>query len=111
MANRDPSKQAGHEDYTIKAITQSSLTKCFDQLKQKVGLRPDCVAELIIGQTNNPSYFSVEGINYFPLLHQLVFGGNGLRPHGLSPQGQLLLWGELTESLTLTGLLITFPLV
>ncbi len=65
-------RQASHEDYTIKSITDSSFTQSFKGVISKFGIDPNAVAELVVGETKNPAYFSVGGINYFPLLHQLV---------------------------------------
>lgn len=65
-------RQASHEDYTIKSITDSSFTNSFKGVTKEFGIDPIAIAELVIGETANPSYFTVEGINYFPLLHQLV---------------------------------------
>lgn len=65
-------RQATHEDYTIKSITDSSFTESFKSVKSKFGIDPNAIAELVIGGTSDPAYFTVKGINYFPLLHQLV---------------------------------------
>lgn len=65
-------RQAGHEDYTIKAITDSSFTASFAQVTKEWGVTPAAVAELVVGKTSDPAYFTVEGVNWFPLLHQLV---------------------------------------
>lgn len=65
-------RQASHEDYTIKSITDSSFTDSFKSVTKEFGVEPKAVAELVIGETSDPSYFTVNGINYFPLLHQLV---------------------------------------
>ncbi len=65
-------RQASHEDYTIKSITDSSFTQSFAGVKKAFGVEPDAVAELVIGETSDASYFTVNGTNYFPLLHQLV---------------------------------------
>ncbi|HXH76128.1 MAG TPA: HD domain-containing protein [Bacteriovoracaceae bacterium] len=65
-------RQASHEDYTIKSITDSSFTQSFKGVKAEFGIDPNAVAELVVGETTDPSYFTVKGINYFPLLHQLV---------------------------------------
>lgn len=65
-------RQASHEDYTIKSITDSSFTQSFKGVKAEFGIDPMAVAELVVGETKNPDYFTVNGINYFPLLHQLV---------------------------------------
>ena len=68
----DVDRQATHEDYTIKSITDSSFTQSFKGVIAEFGVHPDAVAELVVGETKNPEYFTVKGINYFPLLHQLV---------------------------------------
>jgi hypothetical protein len=65
-------RQATHEDYTIKSITDSSFSSSFLKVKEKYKVNRTQVAELIIGYTNHEEYFTFEGINYFPLLHQLV---------------------------------------
>ena len=65
-------RQASHEDYTIKSITDSSFTQSFKGVTREFGIDPNAIAELVIGETKNPAYFTVEGVNYFPLLHQLV---------------------------------------
>ncbi len=65
-------RQATHEDYTIKSIVDSSFTESFKEVKASFGVIPEQVAELIIGETAKPEYFTIDNINYFPLLHQLV---------------------------------------
>ncbi len=65
-------RQASHEDYTIKSIVDSSFTDAFKGVTKEFGIDPKAIAELVIGETANPAYFTVNGINYFPLLHQLV---------------------------------------
>lgn len=65
-------RQASHEDYTIKSITDSSFTQSFKGVTREFGIDPKAIAELVIGETTDPSYFTINGINYFPLLHQLV---------------------------------------
>lgn len=65
-------RQASHEDYTIKSITDSSFTSSFKGVTKEFGIDPKAIAELVIGETTDPGYFTVKGINYFPLLHQLV---------------------------------------
>jgi HD superfamily phosphohydrolase len=65
-------RQASHEDYTIKSIIDSSFTNAFKGVTHEFGIDPKAIAELVIGETSDASYFTVNGINYFPLLHQLV---------------------------------------
>lgn len=65
-------RQASHEDFTIKSITDSSLSKSFGKVEKAFGVHRDHVAELIVGHTANPDYFTINKVNYFPLLHQLV---------------------------------------
>ncbi len=70
--NKDPNGQATHEDYTVKSIIDSSLSSSFFRLKESFGVTPKEITDLIIGSTSTPSYFTYKGIDYFPLLHQLV---------------------------------------
>ncbi|MBL7664760.1 MAG: HD domain-containing protein [Bacteriovoracaceae bacterium] len=64
--------QATHEHYTLKAIVDSSFTETFKKAEKKYGINCFAVAELILGKTTDPGYFTVGGVNYFPVLHQLV---------------------------------------
>lgn len=68
----NPDDQATHEDYTTKIIVDSSFTVAFEEVKKVFGVNPSNIAELISGSTTEPEYFTYQGINYFPLLHQLV---------------------------------------
>lgn len=65
-------RKASHEDYTIKSIVDSSFTESFAGVKTRYGVDPIQVAGLIIGESVDPAYFNIEGVNYFPILHQLV---------------------------------------
>ncbi|MCT4642042.1 MAG: HD domain-containing protein [Bacteriovoracaceae bacterium] len=68
----EPNGQATHEDYTIKAIVDSNFTKSFEQISKKYDVDPNCVAQLVTGYCLSQEYFTIDGINYFALLHQLV---------------------------------------
>jgi hypothetical protein len=65
-------RQATHEDYTIKSIVDSSFADAFLLVEQKFKVEKKYIADLITGQQKETDYFTIEGINYFPLLHQLV---------------------------------------
>jgi hypothetical protein len=65
-------RRATHEDYTIKSIADSSFSESFKRIEETYGVRRKYIADLIRGKTNDPAYFTISGINYFPLLHQLV---------------------------------------
>ena len=65
-------RQATHEDYTLKAIVDSSFTDSLKQVKSKFGVEHNQIASLITGHCLDESYFTINGINYFPLMHQLV---------------------------------------
>lgn len=65
-------RQANHEDYTIKSIIDSSLTDSFKAVKTQFGVEVHQIADLILGETTEPNYFTINGINFFPMLHQLV---------------------------------------
>lgn len=65
-------RRATHEDYTIKSIADSSFATSFKLVEEQYGVTRKHIADLIRGTTDDPSYYTVEGINYFPILHQLV---------------------------------------
>lgn len=65
-------RQATHEDYTIKSIVDSSFASSFSLVEKKFGVERKFIADLITGHTSDANYFTIKGINYFPLLHQLV---------------------------------------
>lgn len=65
-------RQATHEDYTIKSIIDSSFTQSFKEVEQTFGIQVEKIAELIVGETQSEDYFSIDGVNYFALFHQLV---------------------------------------
>lgn len=70
--DRNSNRQATHEDYTIKAIADSSFAQSFKAMEQKYDVDRARIADLIVGKTEHPEYYTVEGVNYFILLHQLV---------------------------------------
>lgn len=65
-------RRATHEDYTIKSIADSSFSESFKRVEDTFGVRRKYIADLIRGNTDSPEWFTLNGINYFPLLHQLV---------------------------------------
>lgn len=71
-ADKNSKRRATHEDYTIKSIADSSFSESFKPMEETYGVRRKYIADLIRGKTNDPAYFTLNGINYFPLLHQLV---------------------------------------
>lgn len=70
--DKGSNRRATHEDYTIKSIADSSFSESFKRMEETYGVRRKYIADLIRGKTNEPNYFTIAGINYFPLLHQLV---------------------------------------
>ena len=68
----DLSRQATHEDYTIKSIADSSFTESFQEIEKKYGVERRFIADLIRGETSCPEYFTIDNKNYFPVLHQLI---------------------------------------
>jgi len=64
--------KATHEDYTLKSIVDSSFTESFSDVIRDFGVDPNMIAELILGKNSDASYFTIDNINYFPILHQLV---------------------------------------
>lgn len=69
---KNQGRQASHEDYTIKAIADSSFADSFKDMEKSFGVERRYIADLISGNTLTPEYFTLDGVNYFPLLHQLV---------------------------------------
>ena len=67
-------RKATHEDYTIKAIADSSFSKTFQAVEQKFKIDRKTIADLITGIQRNAFYFNINGVDYFPILHQLVTG-------------------------------------
>lgn len=67
-----PGRKANHEDYTVKSIIDSSFTESFTSIQKTFGVELERVADLVVGNTHEESYYTIDGINYFPLLHQLV---------------------------------------
>lgn len=70
--DQEHDRQATHEDYTIKAIVDSSFGSSFHLVEKKFDVHRARIADLITGHSNNDEYFTIEGINYFPILSQLV---------------------------------------
>lgn len=69
-----PEEQATHEHYTLKSLTDSSFLEAFPLAEKKFGISSERIAEIILGKTTDPDYFTIKNVNYFPLLHQLVSG-------------------------------------
>lgn len=70
-----PDRLASHEDYTLKIIIGSELTKLIEERFADVGVRPEDVATLIAGRAPLPGLedrFRVGGRNWLPLLRQCV---------------------------------------
>ena len=65
-------ERATHEDYTLLAITNSSFTESFNDVKSQLGVDPLHIACLIRGMDVTKGAFQVSNINYFPVLHQLI---------------------------------------
>lgn len=65
-------RQATHEDYTIKSIVDSNFAESFNLVEKKFGVQKKYIADLITGFTTDEAYFTINGTNYFPILHQLV---------------------------------------
>ncbi len=65
-------RQATHEDYTIKTIVDSSFSQCFRKVEESFGVERLRIADLITGKNLDPQYFTIDGLNLFPILHQLI---------------------------------------
>ncbi len=67
----NPSRQATHEDYTLKLITDSSLSHKIIQLFADDGPTLSHIAELINDNVKSNGFLH-QGINYAPALRQIV---------------------------------------
>jgi uncharacterized protein len=65
-------RQATHEDYTLKFIIDDDSKIFFSEAQSLLGVSPHAIADLILGVSQDPAYFTVGDINFFPILHQLV---------------------------------------
>ncbi len=65
-------RQATHEDFTIKAIIDSDFSESFKKVQDQYAVDLNQIACLILGKNEDDKYFCIEGINFFPILHQLV---------------------------------------
>lgn len=72
--DKNSKRQATHEDYTIKAIADSSFAESFSDVERVYGVKREYIADLIRGEGDNSDYFKIDGVDYFILLHQLVSG-------------------------------------
>ncbi len=70
--DQNSDRQATHEDYTIKAIADSSFAESFTDVEKSFGVERKFIADLIRGDTDDATYFTIDGIDYFGILHQLV---------------------------------------
>lgn len=70
-----PGRRAHHEDYTLKLVLDSALTPVLDAALAPVGLDAKDVAHLICGGfVQRRDRFVVGGVDYAPVLSQLVSG-------------------------------------
>ena len=72
----DSSRQATHEDYTVKLLVDSELT---DLIRQQVGdldISGEVLAGLVMGKEppGQSGAFTFDGKNLLPLMHQVVSG-------------------------------------
>jgi hypothetical protein len=67
-----PDRQASHEDYTLKIVTDSDLTQVIRNHFADRGVEAEDVATLLCGRTEQPDRFVFGGRNWLPLLRQCV---------------------------------------
>lgn len=68
----DPDRRATHEDYTLKILLDSELSRTLTQRFSDVGITPEDVADLIEPIPGDPARrWTVDGMDFGPLLHQL----------------------------------------
>ena len=68
-------RKATHEDYTLKLLLESDLSDVISAQFGHMGIEPLDLAHLISGAFQSRNHrFTIGGIDYFPLLTQLVSG-------------------------------------
>ena len=72
LISPEEERRATHEDYTTKILLESSLGDSFKKVEGKWGPLRSFIVDLILGVSSNKAFFTLEGVNYFPLLHQLI---------------------------------------
>ena len=71
----EPDRKATHEDYTLKLLLESNLKATITDQFADVGIEALDIAHLISGSfPARTSRFTIGGIDYFPLLTQIVSG-------------------------------------
>ncbi len=66
-------RQANHEDYTLKIILQSSLTPTLKRALGYLGIEPFHIARILKPELMPADdFFTVGGVDYLPIMHQLV---------------------------------------
>ncbi len=64
--------RATHEDYTLAIINDESMRPFFAPLINKYNINSENISSLIFGAPHKKEFFIVQGIDFFPLLTQLV---------------------------------------
>ncbi|MCO5144384.1 MAG: HD domain-containing protein [Oligoflexia bacterium] len=66
-------RKASHEDYTLKIILDSSLTKILEKEYGKFGITPTHIASAMnLDIPNNDSFFKDRGVDFRKVLHQII---------------------------------------
>lgn len=73
LAGQNPTRQASHEDYTLKLLYDSELTDALNAAVGDVGVTPDMLAALILGRhVASPAPFTFDGVDLLPLLSAIT---------------------------------------
>ncbi len=71
----EPERQANHEDYTVKLLLDSQLAGAIRSRFGDRGIEPEDIVHLLTGALPaRQAGLSVDGIDYYPVLHQMVSG-------------------------------------
>lgn len=69
----DPGGQASHEDYTIRILLDSEMSQVVRDEYRDIDVPPEAIAGLLTGaEPPGGPYFRVGGVDYGPLLRQIV---------------------------------------
>lgn len=71
----DEEAQATHEDYTVKLLLDSEISMVLRAHFEGIGIEPEDIVHLLTGELpDRADRLEVEGVDYYPVLHQMVSG-------------------------------------
>ena len=73
LLGKKKARQATHEDYTLKIVLDSSLTKILEKEYAPFGITPRHIASVMnLSIKENDNFFIDNGVNFRTILHQII---------------------------------------